>query len=72
MAEGIVIREAHFPGRPPIDAYGNGGFRFAGMSHTGSLLILPSGIHGWRPAGMISLYAWRPPAWRVKGIIVMP
>jgi uncharacterized protein len=33
----------------PIDAYGNGGFRFAGMSHTGSLLILPSGIYGWRP-----------------------
>jgi uncharacterized protein len=33
----------------PIEAYGNGGFRFAGMSHTGSLLILPSGIHGWRP-----------------------
>ena len=32
----------------PIDAYGNGGFRFADMSHKGSLLILPSGIYGWR------------------------
>lgn len=47
---GIVIREAHFPGRAPIDAYGDGGFRFADMSHRGSLLCLPSGIHGWEPA----------------------
>lgn len=47
MSAGIVIREAHFPGRAPIDAYGNGGFRFADMSHRGSLLCLPSGIHGW-------------------------
>ncbi|MBZ9965614.1 Mth938-like domain-containing protein [Mesorhizobium sp. BR1-1-2] len=50
MAKGIVIREAHFPGRAPIEAYGNGGFRFADMSHRGSLLCLPSGIHGWEPA----------------------
>lgn len=44
----VVIRAAHYPGRAPIDAYGNGGFRFAGMSHRGSLLCLPSGIHGWK------------------------
>jgi uncharacterized protein len=44
---GIVIRAAHYPGRAPIDSYGNGGFRFAGMSHRGSLLCLPSGIYGW-------------------------
>ena len=44
------MREAHFPGRPPIDAYGNGGFRFAGMSHRGSILCLPSGVYGWEPA----------------------
>ena len=50
MGAGIVVREAHFPDRAPIDAYGNGGFRFAGMSHRGSLLCLPSGIHGWQPA----------------------
>lgn len=50
MSKGIVIREAHFPGRAPIEAYGNGGFRFADMSHRGSLLCLPSGIHGWQPA----------------------
>lgn len=46
-AKGLVIREAHFLGRAPIDAYGNGGFRFAEMSHRGSLLVLPGGIHGW-------------------------
>ncbi|WP_420962273.1 Mth938-like domain-containing protein [Brucella sp. IR073] len=49
MAKGIEIRNAHFPGRAPIDAYGNGGFRFADMSHKGSILCLPSGIHGWEP-----------------------
>ena len=48
--DGIVIRDAHFPARAPIDAYGNGGFRFAGMSHRGALLCLPSGIHGWKEA----------------------
>ena len=47
MAKGLEIRDAHFPGRAPIDAYGNGGFRFADMSHRGSLLCLPSGIYGW-------------------------
>ena len=47
MAKGIEIRQAHFPGRAPIDAYGNGGFRFADMSHRGSILCLPSGIYGW-------------------------
>jgi uncharacterized protein len=41
------VRPAHFPGRAPIDAYGAGGFRFAGMSHRGSLLCLPDGIHDW-------------------------
>ena len=46
-AAGTVIRAAHFPARAPIDSYGNGGFRFADMSHRGSLLCLPSGIHGW-------------------------
>jgi len=38
---------ARFPGQAPIDAYGNGGFRFAQMSHRGSLLCLPSGIYAW-------------------------
>ncbi len=53
--KGIIIREAHFPGRAAIEAYGNGGFRFADMSHRGSLLCLPSGIHGWQPANPAAL-----------------
>jgi uncharacterized protein len=40
---------ARYPGRAPIDAYGNGGFRFADMSHRGSILCLPSGIYAWGP-----------------------
>ena len=55
MSAGIIIREAHFPGRAPIDAYGNGGFRFADMSHRGSILCLPSGIHGWEPQDAAAL-----------------
>ncbi|MDI6025857.1 Mth938-like domain-containing protein [Corticibacterium sp. UT-5YL-CI-8] len=55
MASGLVIREAHFPGRAPIEAYGNGGFRFADMSHRGSILCLPSGIYGWQPDSAASL-----------------
>jgi uncharacterized protein len=35
------------PGRHGIDAYGNGGFRFGDMSHRGSILLLPSGVHAW-------------------------
>lgn len=38
---------AHFPGRAPIEGYGSGGFRFAEMSHRGSILALPSGIYAW-------------------------
>ena len=34
----------HLPYAAPIEAYGNGGFVFAGMSHRGSLLCLPDGI----------------------------
>ena len=37
----------HLPYPAVIDAYGKGGFSFAGMSHRGSLLCLPSGISAW-------------------------
>lgn len=46
---------AFYPARAPIDAYGNGGFRFAGMSHQGSLLVLPSGMHRWDVSDVTSL-----------------
>ena len=51
------MREAHFPGRAPIEAYCNGGFRFAGMSHRGSILCLPSGVYAWEPSDPANL-AW--------------
>ena len=35
------------PGQHAIDGYSAGGFQFAGMSHQGSILALPSGIYAW-------------------------
>jgi uncharacterized protein len=37
----------HLPHQALIDAHGAGGFRFAGLSHRGSLLCLPDGIWPW-------------------------
>ncbi|HEY2755169.1 MAG TPA: MTH938/NDUFAF3 family protein [Pseudolabrys sp.] len=37
----------HLPRPAAIEAYGNGGFRFGGMSHRGSLLCFPDGIWAW-------------------------
>jgi uncharacterized protein len=39
--------QGFYPYQAQIDAYGNGGFRFADMSHKGSLLCLPTGMHKW-------------------------
>jgi uncharacterized protein len=44
--------DKHLPQTAPIEAYGNGGFRFAGMSHRGSLLCLPDGIWAWPVASV--------------------
>ena len=41
--------EPHYPRSAEIEAYGAGGFRFAGMSHRGSILALPNGIWAWPP-----------------------
>lgn len=42
--------EPFLPRQVPIDGYGAKFFHFAGMSHTGSLLALPSGLRPWAPA----------------------
>ncbi len=58
MAEGgggFLMEPARFPGRAPIEAYGNGGFRFADMSHRGSILVLPSGIESWAVASVAEI-----------------
>jgi uncharacterized protein len=54
--------EGHYPYQATIDAYGNGGFRFAGMSHRGSLLVLPSGMHAWsvKSAGEVTVESLAP------------
>jgi uncharacterized protein len=40
------------PGRHAIEAYGGGGFRFAGMSHVGSILATPRGISAFAAASI--------------------
>jgi len=47
MADGLGADAPHLPTPAPIDAYGDGGFRFGGMSHRGSLLCFPDGIWAW-------------------------
>ncbi len=41
------MQTPHLPRQALIDAHGAGGFRFAGLSHRGSLLCLPDGIWAW-------------------------
>ena len=47
--------QPHLPRQALIDAHGAGGFRFAGMSHRGSLLCLPDGIWAWPVADIAAL-----------------
>ncbi len=53
MADGAKGDTPHLPNPAPIESYGNGGFRFGGMSHRGSLLCLPDGIWAW-PVNSVS------------------
>jgi len=39
--------QPHLPRQTVINSHGEGGFRFAGMSHRGSLLCLPDGLWAW-------------------------
>jgi uncharacterized protein len=58
----VAAEPRHLPYPAPIEAYGKGGFRFAGMSHRGSLLCLPDGIWPWplRTAAEITEAALEP------------
>jgi uncharacterized protein len=42
-----LMDDPHLPRQALIEAHGAGGFRFADMSHRGSLLCLPDGIWAW-------------------------
>jgi uncharacterized protein len=58
-----------YPGRAPIEAYGNGGFRFAGMSHRGSILCLPSGVIAWDVTSVGDVDAGLVPLLRAEGAL---
>jgi uncharacterized protein len=49
------VEDPHLPQQVVIDAHGEGGFRFGGMSHRGSLLCLPDGIWAWPVAAPAAL-----------------
>lgn len=59
------VAGAHYPERVPIDAYGNGGFRFADISHRGPLLALPSGMHAWNDLSGVKAEALQPTCFQV-------
>jgi uncharacterized protein len=50
-----VADAPHLPRQALIESHGGGGFRFAGMSHRGSLLCLPDGIWAWPVAAPAAL-----------------
>ncbi|MGL4241379.1 MAG: Mth938-like domain-containing protein [Beijerinckiaceae bacterium] len=49
MPAPVRVYDGFLPGRHAIAGFGRGGFRFADMSHQGSIMALPSGIHRWEP-----------------------
>ena len=56
-ATGHRAQEPFLPRQVPIDGYGENFFHFAGMSHSGSILALPSGIRPWAVTDFKSLDA---------------
>jgi uncharacterized protein len=47
----------YVPGRHAIEAYGAGGFRFAGMSHRGSILATPIGLRAIAAVSLVEVDA---------------
>jgi uncharacterized protein len=43
----MQMHEISFDGPPPIEAYGEGGFRLGGVRHLGSLALLPTRMQDW-------------------------
>ena len=70
MPGAAPLYDGFVPGRWAIDAYGKGGFRFADMSHRGSILALPSGIHAWDATqpGDLTAEAFAPVLAEAEGI----
>jgi uncharacterized protein len=57
MSAALAGGDGFVPGRHLIDAYGAGGFRFAGMSHIGSILATPTGVRAFAPSAPMELTA---------------
>ena len=57
MTGPLAADAPHLPRPAQVDAYGEGGFRFGGMSHRGSLLCFPDGIWAWPVASVSDLSA---------------
>jgi uncharacterized protein len=57
VTERLAADAPHLPTPAQIEAYGDGGFRFGGMSHRGSLLCFPDGIWAWPVASIRELSA---------------
>ena len=55
MTDRLAADAPHLPRPAQIEAYGDGGFRFGGMSHRGSLLCFPDGIWAWPVASVRDL-----------------
>ncbi len=53
----MKLNRIEYGEQPPIDAYGGGGFRFAGRRHEGSLLILPDAVRDWPVTEIVGLSA---------------
>ncbi len=51
----LEINTPDFGGQPPIDAYGNGGFRIGAIRHNGSLLLTPSRALEWPVRSMAAM-----------------
>ncbi len=51
----MAERAPFLPRQVPIDGYSARFFHFAGMSHSGSILALPSGIRPWDVASFAAL-----------------
>lgn len=45
--QGGLKYDGFLPGRHLIEGYGSGGFSFGAMTHRGSILATPSGIHAF-------------------------
>lgn len=65
------LEDVTFPGRPPIDGYGAGGFRIGGYAHRGGLMILPDRIGEWSPATPLGPEDFRPVIEVADGIDVL-